>query len=134
VYTREQRLRVLRRHERLERRSMLPTGGVQHAGVDVQKHRGRGVDVLLCDLPAAPQPELCLVELARPDGHPGNRSERRGEYRVILQAIALGQRHGLTAALVRGRDRDQLRREALMRAAGDLQVRSADRLRERGSL
>jgi hypothetical protein len=41
--------------------------------------------------------------------------------------VALGHGHRLLAALARGRDRDRLRREPLMRATRDLEVGSADR-------
>ena len=43
----EQRLGLRRSREGGERRTMLLATGVQHAGRDVQKHRGGGVDLLL---------------------------------------------------------------------------------------
>ena len=87
---------------------MLPASGVQHARRHVQQHRGGRVDVWLGDLPGAAQPALSLVELAHPDRPAGNRPERGREYRPIVQAITLGQGYRLTAALARGRDRDEL--------------------------
>ena len=107
VHTREQRLRLRCRRELFERRLMLPATGVQHARRHVQKHRGGRVDVWLGDLPGAAQPALSLVELAHPDRHAANRPKRGREYRPIVQAMALGQGHRLTAALACGRDRDE---------------------------
>ena len=87
---------------------MLPATGVQHARRYVQKHRRGRVDVWLGDLPGAVEPALCLVELAHPKVHGGNRPKRGREYGSVIEAMALGQGYRLTAARACGRDRDKL--------------------------
>jgi hypothetical protein len=99
VHTSEQRLRSRCRRECVQRRSLLPATGVQHAVRQVQEHRGGRLNVCGADLPGAVQPAFPLVELAHPDGHAADRAQRGCEYRSIVQAIAFGQGYRLVAAV-----------------------------------
>ena len=108
MYTRESRLRTRRRSEFLDCRVMLRATGMQHAGRHVQKYGGGRVNVRIGYLLRAAQPALSVVELAHPDRHAADRSKRRRQNRMILEAAELGQGHRLTAALACGRDRDRL--------------------------
>src|SRR6185295_18150132 len=101
---------------------MLPASGVQLARHHVQQHRGGRVDLWLGDLPGAAQRALSFVELSHPDRPDGHRHKRGREYRLVVQAITLGQGYRLTPPFACARKRNELGRENLVSATRDLEV------------
>src|SRR5690348_9866338 len=113
---------------------MLPACGVQLAVNHVQHHHGERVELWLGDLPGAAQCALSFVELSHPDRPDGHRRKRGREYRLVAQAITLGQGYRLTPPFACARKRHELGRENLVSATRYLEVWPADRLGECGSL
>ena len=107
---------------------------VVHPPYQVEQGPDAGSRVVQQGLFGAVEQVLRLAELARPDVREGLREQRRRDDPRAAPAVLVGECDRLRAQLLGQRKRGELGGEAVVREAGDLQVRPADPARELGAL
>ena len=124
---------LLCRAERGERLLEAALTGAEKPSSVLHDHAGRGLGVRTQRLRPA-EPELGLLEAARPRERAAERRQRHGDDRIARQALGFGERDRLLTLLASERDGALGGLHRQVAEAGDLHPRPADPACERGTL
>ena len=107
---------------------------VEHPGHQVQQLPDARPGVCFQGPRGALQPSLALVQLTRPDHHPGEGDQRGRDDRRRTPSIPVGERDRLAAAAPGRGERADPRREPELRETADFEVGPADLPGQDGAL